>query len=351
MSPKRKAVFAIPGDLDTVTGGYIYEKRLLEHLRRSGREVRHLRLPDSFPMPSDRDMEVSAAALSDVDPGTPIILDGFVSGGIDPVALASIRAPTIAMVHHPLAMESGLDAAQRTHLFTTERANLELVDHVLVPSPHTAGLLVGEYGVPAEKITIATPGTDRPLQPQAAIEPPLILAVGLHHPRKGHDVLLKALGLIADLNWQACVVGRIHDAPSFEGLLTLRRDLGLETLVEIQGQVSQEALDRLWTRAQIFALASEFEGYGMVFAEALVRGLPVVACRAGAIQDTVPERAGLFAPPRDPEAFANALRTLLATPSLRAAKAEAARAAGADLPEWDDTARIAGAILDRLSNS
>lgn len=348
MTGLQATVFAIPGDLDTVTGGYIYEKRLLRHLRAQGREVRHLELPASFPTPTDADLKASLSALQEVGPDTPIILDGFVSGGFDPTLLGELRAPTVAMVHHPLAMETGLDAALKKHLFETERANLKLVHHVLVPSPHTKSLLAGAYDVPENKITIATPGTDPPRFEQNASDPPLILTIGLHHPRKGHAVLLEALGRVKDCDWRACILGRIHDTASYDALLVLRRELGLTDRVEVQGQVTGLALDNLWAQAQIFALASEFEGYGMVFAEALVRGLPIIGCSAGAIPDTVPASAGLLVPPNDPDAFASALRQLLEDPALRAQKALAARTAGSGLPSWDDTARIAGDVIDQL---
>ncbi|MDJ0858071.1 MAG: glycosyltransferase family 4 protein [Dinoroseobacter sp.] len=351
MTEPRKAVFAIPGDVNTVTGGYRYEKRLLEELRASGRDVVHLELPDSFPTPSEQDMAGSVAALVDICPSTPIILDGFVSGGIDPIGLARVTAPTVAVVHHPLAMETGLDRDLRAHLFVTERSNLELVHHVLVPSPHTARVLVSDYNVPPDKITVAIPGTDRPKQPRRDSEPPLILAVGLHHPRKGHAILMRALAEIEDLSWRAVIVGRIQDRSSFEDLLALRAQLGLEARVEVHGQLSDAALEDHWSEACIFALASEYEGYGMVFAEALVRGLPIVACKGGAIPDTVPESAGLLVPPHAPKAFADALRTLLTTPSVWKEKAHGARNAGAELPEWKDTGRIAEQVLDKISQT
>ena len=156
------AAFAIPGDITTLTGGYIYERRLLEGLRAAGRDVRHLHLAASFPDPTPGEMADAVARLAALEPERPLILDGLVFGSIDTSGLATVRAPIVAMIHHPLAHESALTEARRAHLYRTERDNLTLVRHVLVPSPHTASILTAEYGVEPGRITIARPGRTGP---------------------------------------------------------------------------------------------------------------------------------------------------------------------------------------------
>ncbi|MEO1789687.1 MAG: glycosyltransferase family 4 protein [Pseudomonadota bacterium] len=342
------AAFAIPGDITTRTGGYIYERRLLESLRAAGREVRHLQIGASFPDPTPGDMADLLAQLRALDPGCPVILDGFLSATIDTDALAQLAQPTVAMVHHPLALESGLDPARRAYLFQIERANLALVSHVLVPSPHTAQTLTERYDVAPTRITVARPGTDRFALSSAPVEPPLILSVGILHPRKGHDSLIRALGGLTDQDWQAVIVGGAHDAAHAAELRRLVADLGLSDRVRLAGRVSDEELARLYGQARLFALATRYEGYGLVFDEALLAGLPIVTCATGAVPDTVPSGAGELVPPGDVTAFAAALEGVLRDAARREALAAAARAAGRDLPTWADTAGIAGAVLDRL---
>ena len=343
------AAFAIPGDIATLTGGYIYERRLLEGLRARGHDVAHLVLGPSFPTPTAADTAHAAQVLAALPPDRPLILDGLVSGSLDTGVLARVRAPVVAMVHHPLAHERGLDDATRAHLFRTERDNLRLAAHVLVPSRHTAGLLVAQYGVAPGAITIVPPGTDRPAPRLAPLAPPLILSVGIRHPRKGHDVLLRALARLPARGWQAVIVGSRYDAAHAEGLDRLRLSLGLGARVRMVGPVPGVVLAGLYRRATLFALATRFEGYGIVLDEAMAHGLPVVTCRTGAVPDTLAPGAGLLVPPEDPAAFAAALGRLLADAPLRARMARAARIAGAALPGWDDTAAIAGAVLDRLA--
>ena len=344
----RPAAFAIPGDITTPTGGYIYERRLLEELRAQGRDVLHLQIGASFPDPTPADMADLVAQLTALDPGRPVILDGFLSATIDTSALARLEVLTVAMVHHPLALESGLDDARRDFLYRIERDNLALVSHVLVPSPHTAAILTDRYDVAPERITIARPGTDRFARSPAPTDPPLILSVGIQHPRKGHDILLRALARLRSLDWTAVIVGAPYDTDHAAHLAHLRDTLGLSDRVRLTGRVSQEDLAGLYSAASVFALATRYEGYGLVFDEALAAGLPIVSCTTGAVPDTVPKAAGRLVPPDDAEAFAAALREVLTDPWLLKHLAEAAAEAGSRLPTWSDTARVAGRVLDGL---
>lgn len=348
-SPPPAAAFAIPGDIATLTGGYIYERRLLEGLRALGHDMQHLELPASFPDPGPADMAAAVAALRGVEPSRPLILDGLVFGAIDPAGLAEVGAPVIAMIHHPLALETGLAEDRRRHLLATERANLRLARHVLVPSAHTRDILTGQYGVPATAITIAPPGVERPTLPRAPITPPLILSVGILHPRKGHDVLIEALGRLADLDWQAVIAGLPWDRAHAEALARQAAAPPVAARLHLAGRVSAARLERLYAEATVFALATRYEGYGIVFDEALVRGLPIVSCATGAVPQTVPEGAGLLVPPDDPEALAAALRALLTDAPLRAGMARAAASAGARLPAWDRVAVEASRVIAEMA--
>ncbi len=343
------AAFAIPGDITTVTGGYIYERRLLEGLRAIGHDVQHIELAASFPDPSAKDMADAVKALKALEPERTLILDGLVYGAIETAGLEEVRAPIVAMIHHPLALETGLDAPRRAHLLKTERDNLALAAHVLVPSPHTAHILTRDYAVAPDRITVAQPGTDRRLRQRAPADPPLILSVGIQHPRKGHDTLLHALSALQDLEWRAVIVGSAHDAAYAEDLARLLERLQLQERVVLAGRIPQAALDSLYGQASIFALATRYEGYGMVFDEALAWGLPIVGCNTGAVPQTVPADAGLLVPPDAPGYFADAIAHLLGDEETRVRMEAAARCAGEALPGWQDTARIAGQVLDDLT--
>ena len=345
------AALAVPGEINTVTGGYIYDRRLLEELRAAGRGMQLVTLPDSFPFPSPQEMDAAMHALLALPETCPVIIDGLAFGALDPARVGLIKAPIVALVHHPLALESGLPQDVQDHLWRTERDNLRHAAQIIVPSPHTREILSERYDVPAARIHVALPGIDLPVPDtwDATVAPqgaPLILSVGILHPRKGHDVLIDALALVADQEWHAEIVGNPWEKGHYDALQDRIRQAGLSDRINLAGRVSDEALEQLYRRASIFALATRYEGYGIVFNEALVHGLPIVSCRTGAVPDTVPAAAGLLVARDDATAFAGALRALLTDQSLRTDMAEAARQAGARLSSWGETARIAGFALD-----
>ena len=347
----RAAAFAIPGDIETKTGGYIYERMLLHALRAQGREVEHLILPAGFPDPTPHEMDEAVAKMAAVSPARPLIIDGLVFGAVDTAGLATVCAPIVAMIHHPLALETGLAPRRAALLRRREADNLALAAQVVVPSPHTARILQAEYGVDARKIHVAVPGFAAPDPIRLPSEPPLILSVGILAPRKGHDILMRALALIADLDWQAVIVGAPHFPRTAEALRALRRDLGLDARLRLAGLVEDAALRDLYRRATVFALATRYEGYGIVLGEALLHGLPIVSCRVGAVPQTVPDGAGLLVPPDDAPGFAGALRSMLSDAALRARCAAVSAKAGHALPTWAETARVMAGALDRASSA
>lgn len=341
---KVRAVFAIPGDMERRTGGFIYESTVLRTLRNLGHAIEHLRLPDGFPDPSPADIARAFDLLGAVPGDTPILLDGFIPGNVDPEGLARLRAPLVPVIHHPLGLETGLSAARAAFLLENEAASLAHATRIVVPSPHTAHILAGRLRVPRSRIVVAPPGFDAPGGQRSLAHPPVILSVGILAERKGHDVLIGALARLADLDWRARIVGATHDHSVARALSRQVSEAGLDGRISFAGSLDDAGVQAEYARAGIFALASRYEGYGIVFGEAMKWGLPIVACDAGAVPDTVGD-AGWLVPPDDPIAFADALRRLLTDARARDGLAARAARAGATLPRWHDTAVIvAGAV-------
>jgi glycosyltransferase involved in cell wall biosynthesis len=331
--------FAVPGALDTRTGGYGYDRRLIAELSARGIAVRPLSWPGRFPTPTEADLAVVAAALAAQPDGDIVIIDGLAFGAMPALAAAEgQRLRLVALIHHPLALENGAAPG----LFASERAALRHACAVITTSTETAETLRRDYDVPAQRLLVAPPGTDpAPAAPRIG-DPPHLLALGSVTPRKGHDILVAALVRIADLPWRCTIAGSLDRAPeTARALSTHIATAGLNGRITLTGEV--EDAGALYAGADLFVLASRHEGFGMAYAEALAHGLPVIGTRAGAIPSVVPEAAGALVPPDDPIALAAALRHLLTDPPARDKAAVAARSAV--LPRWDATA---DSVADRL---
>ncbi len=344
----RACAFAIPGDHRQKTGGFIYERRLLEELQAAGREVTHVALPAGAAAGEQGEAlrrEVSEV-LEALPPDRPLILDGLVFAAMRTRALARLPCPVVAMLHHPMGLEQGLAPEVSRELLAQEAANLGHAAQVVVTSPHTRQTYIGLGADPA-KITVALPGHDGPRDLRRVEAGPRILSVGLLARRKGHDVLIRALSLVSDLDWSAQIVGKTHDPAIAAELQGLIDELGLTGRIALAGELSDEALEEAYRSARIFALATRYEGYGMALAEALCHGLPIVSCATGAVPGTVGD-AALLAPPDDPATFAGHLRRLLQSGAARQELSARARALGRALPRWSETAAVMGTVLDGL---
>jgi len=329
--------WAFPGDLDTATGGYAYDRRIIDELRRLGWTIELLSLGDGFPRPSAAQKTDAEARLLGSVSKMPIVVDGLAFGALPEVAAELNRVrPVVALVHHPLALETGLTEVQSLALLASERAALASARRVVTTSPWTADLLVERFGVTADRLTVILPGTDRrPLARGSGGGPVHLLSVGAIVPRKGFDLLLEALAPLRDLPWRLTIAGdRERDPTAAARVDKLIAHHRLDGRIDVLGKVSPGRLAALYDSADAFVLASAFEGYGMAFAEALAHGLPVIGTTGGATRQTVPATAGQLVAPGDVPAITEALRALIEDHGHRRALAAGARAAAAALPTW-----------------
>src|SRR5258707_8961 len=106
-------VFAVPGDLATPTGGYAYDRRMIAELARLGWSVEVAHIGNDFPRPSARTLDATRSRVGAVRKGIPTAIEGPAFGAIpEPAADLHADHPLIALVHHPLALESGISAAE-----------------------------------------------------------------------------------------------------------------------------------------------------------------------------------------------------------------------------------------------
>jgi glycosyltransferase involved in cell wall biosynthesis len=345
----KEASFAVPGDLATPTGGYTYDRRIITELPALGWRTNVVELDDGFPYPTPDARATACARLSALAPGHPVVIDGL-AFGVLPDAAETLRAshPLVALVHHPLALESGLSATQFASLRASERAALGYARHVVATSATVARLLVQEYGVPSRRVSVVEPGTDRVSAfPRHRGDVVSLLAIGSVIPRKGYDVLVAALARVMHLPWRLVIAGDCGRSP--QTVRQVKADiarLGVAERITLLGAVACDEVAPLYASAHLFVLPSRFEGYGMAYAEAIAHGLPVVGTTAGAIPQTVPPGAGVLVPPDDVEALAATLQQLISKPEERERLAAGARAAV--FPSWKEQAALFARILESV---
>ena len=348
MAPR--LAFAIPGSLDARTGGTIYDRLLLAALRRAGWRVEHLEWPAGFPFPDVRTRAAATASLAGLADEALVLIDGLAYGVLPDLAAGEgRRLRLVALVHHPLALESGLPAGVAAGLAASERRALAAARAVIVTSGTTAAILATDFAVPMKRITVAAPGVDPPTRRRARrSEGPIrLFSLGSLTPRKAHNRLVEALGGLKALDWICVIAGETDRSP--ETAAALRRqiaELGLGERITLAGEIPDVPVQEHYANADIFVLASLYEGYGMVFAEALTYGLPIVATRGGAAPEVVGPEAGELVEPDDPDALREALRRLIEDTNRRESLAAGALRAARRLQTWDDTAaKVASRLL------
>jgi glycosyltransferase involved in cell wall biosynthesis len=347
----RPLVFLIPGRLETRTGGYEYDRRMIAGLRARGWSVDVRELDGSFPHPTSAALDDAAHVLAALPDSARVLVDGLALGAMPgEVEREASRLRIIALVHLPLAAEIGIGQDLAARIEASERRALAAASSVIVTGQGTTAL-VASYGVAPNLVTVVEPGTDPAPLARGSHEGPLhLLCVATLNPGKGHDILLRALAAVRPRNWRLTCAGSLdRHPPTVQRLRARLRVDGLDARVSLVGDLDAATLAACYDDADLFVLATLHETYGMAVAEALARGLPVVSTATGAIPDLVGAEAGLLVPSGDTGALTAALSLVLGDAHLRARLAEGARCVRDRLPTWEDAVDKMAAALERVA--
>ncbi|GAA3816145.1 glycosyltransferase family 4 protein [Sphaerisporangium flaviroseum] len=354
----RSVHVVLPGDVDDATvpsGGNIYDRRVCQGLAAAGRPVREITVAGAWPRPDEGARAELARGLTALADGAVVLIDGLVACGVPEIVVPQARRLRLAvLVHLPLADETGIAPGPARELDAAERATLHAATAVLATSPWAGRRLIGHHGLDPDRVHVVPPGTDpAPLAPGTDGVSRLICVAAVT-PRKGQDLLVRALGSLTDLPWSCVCAGTLSREPGY--LARLRRligELGLDDRVLLAGPRTGELLADTYAAADLAVLASRGETYGMVVTEALARGVPVLATAVDAVPETLGRAPGgdvpgLLVPPEDPVALADALRRWFGDPALRERLRTSARARRGTLTGWDLTTRRLGEVLEGL---
>jgi glycosyltransferase involved in cell wall biosynthesis len=333
-----RLALVLPQPLNAATGGTIYDRRVVEALRAQGVGARLVGLEGGWPFPDADDLAAARNLLAALDENCEedcIIIDGLALGAMPPEILAPLRTRPVALVHHPLCLETGLRPADAMRLRASEQAALDVCAGVIVTSNMTAELVRDLFGDRA--ICIAEPGVDAVARAQAGQGPAHILAVGALSPRKAYDVLFDALrGLEGD--WRLTIAGAGADN-DYNQALRARAQRFAPGRVVFAGALTRARLEELYASAHIFAHPAHFEGFGMAIAEAVAHGLPIVASEAALAAGAARGAGVLKTKTGDANALRSALRRVIADPALRQSLADKSWSAAQSQWRWSDAAQ------------
>jgi glycosyltransferase involved in cell wall biosynthesis len=333
-------------DDDRVSGGNVYDRRLSEALRAQGVDVRMVRVA------GDGGQDVSSA-LSALPRDALVLIDGLLAVAASQVLDAQSTRVRIVVLAHMVAsalppIRDGARTAEQ------ERTALHAARRVIATSDWTRSELIARALAEPDRIVVARPGTDAAPAATGSASGGHLLCVGAVAFHKGQDVLVNALAGMDDLpGWSCSIVGSLDADPGFAMRTAAAiRSAGLTGRIELLGVLTGRRLARAYHAADLVVVPSRAESYGMVVAEAMARGIPVVAARVGGVPEVIAgSTAAVLIPPDDPVALRAVLRQWWTEPPRRAVlKAEAVRSR-TRTRTWDDAARIAAAALGDVGPS
>lgn len=350
--------FIVPGDPNQNTGGYRYMRKLAEALNEAGAKAEVTGLPGAFPKPDDVAVQAMDSLLAKLEAGSRVILDGLAMSAMpDVLAKHTHRLRLMALIHHPLADETGLNHSEQNWFFEREKLALATVGDVFTTSAFTAHRLA-DYGVRPERVRTAEPGVEPPrgyvlpiisedLEDTQQARVPHILCVAHLSPRKAQHHLVQALAELGDLPWRCTLAGSCERDSTYANIIRQQIDeLGLNARIDLVGEVGAQRLASLYQSADVFAMPSLYEGYGMVIDEAIAAGLPVISSDGGALKYTSARPGVRLYRAGDTSALQTNLKAWLGDPVALAKARALAENESSNVRRWADTASL---FLEGLS--
>jgi glycosyltransferase involved in cell wall biosynthesis len=332
------------GSLDTLSGGYLYDRQLVRCLEAHGDRVELISLPwHNYPLHLTDNWQ---PALSRRLLHTPF--DILLQDELNHPSLAWLNGrlrgrvayPVVSIVHH-LRIQEHHPAHWMPLYRAVEQRYLEQVDGCIYNSETTRRAVETLIGRSPPHI-VAWPAASHlpvlPRVPRAPGDPLRLLFIGNVIPRKGLATLLTALTLLHGVAWELQVAGDLELEPAHShAMQKLAAEPRLQPRILFLGRSDSEMLQNALARADLLVVPSQHEGFGIVYLEALQAGVPVIATTGGAAWEMVePGHNGFLIDPGDSGALATLLQRLATHPDELAALQQAAAPSVARFVGWEE---------------
>ena len=351
----------IYGSLDIVTGGFLYDRMLVNHLRSRGDEVEVLSLPWRRYAAHLSDNASTAWFRSLAEARVDVLLQDELNHPslflINRKLRGRVHYPIVSIVHHLRCSE--LRPAWQNRLYRMiEQRYLSTVDGFVLNSATTRAAVEALVGVDRPSV-LAYPAGDRvtpeigatEIWMRAAASGPLrVLFVGALIPRKQLHTLIAALALLPRGTARLDVVGSLSTDPSY--VSRIRAAIGrhkLDQEVTLLGTVTGPDLEKRYAENQILVVPSSYEGFGIVYLEAMGFGLPAVASTAGAAHEIITHGSdGFLVEPGDAEGLSRLILQISTDRELLAKMGVAALKRYAEHPTWAESCAKIAYFLDEM---
>jgi len=351
----------IYGSLDTVTGGFIYDRHLVEYLRKQSDRVEVITLPwrpyvlslsDNLSRGLERQLR---QARFDV-----LIQDELVHPScfwLNRRLRPRLPYPLVALAHH-LRCREPRPARQNRLYELIEQSYLNSVDACVCVSRTTQRDVEAVAGA-RRPLMVAAPGKDGlpgaitpgEIMARAAVSGPLqIIFVGNLIPRKELHTLLTALAQLSGDCWRLTVAGSLElDKAYVQAIRHQLDELGLASRISLLGTLPAGELAARYAASHVLAVPSSYEGFGIVYIEGMHFGLPAIASTAGAAHEIItPGENGFLVDHGDAHTLAHCLRTLMTDRRRLAEMSLAAHRRAAAHPTWNESAARIRTFLENL---
>ncbi|PSP73372.1 glycosyltransferase family 1 protein [Halobacteriales archaeon QS_3_64_16] len=351
-----KIGFFVYGEVETTSGGFLYDRKLIENLRERGDSVEVIELPwPSYPrglvsgFTTDLDrLEGDFDLFLQDELAHPTLL------GLNARLRRKYGTPIVSIVHHLRCSETGPRSAKVCYR-AIERRYLRGIDAAICNSAFTQESVLDLATLPT---TVAPPAGDRvdpaidaeTIADRARDEPFEVIFLGSVIERKGLDTLIEGLARLPNERWRLRIVGDTGVEPAYTRHVhrTISR-LGVGERVSLLGALPDEALAAVLEGSHLLAIPSTHEGFGIAYLEGMGFGLPALATTAGGASEVVIHgETGYLCSPGDVGAIARRVRTLADDREALATMGIAAREHYETHPTWAESAAQAGDFLDRV---
>ncbi|MDQ2672105.1 MAG: glycosyltransferase family 4 protein [Actinomycetota bacterium] len=335
-----RIAFITVGDTGRKTGGYMYNGRVIFGLRKRGFEIEEVVAGGASP---DEQRKAAPRFGTTFDPSgyDAIVVDALARIAVAPhLDLWLSRRPVVALVHELPSLAGGGSGPETIACERDYEEPLLRAHRLVAVSNNGRNVLLGR-GVSSGRIRVVPPGFDgipEGVGPHVQGSGPVrALCVAQWIERKGILTLVEAWALGERKGAVLELIGETDADPDYAVLVGDAIEAAPRGSIIVSGCVDDAALGASYAGADFFILPSRYEGYGIVYAEALARGLPIIACDIGPVPDLVGREAAVLIRPDLKEELSAALDLLIGDPALRASMSAAASRRATRLPRWEDT--------------